>query len=163
VGAGGDAGRDDLSYGEGDLLLLFAPAPRPADVLVTQDSDRLAANPNRGVEQRADLARGQVRAQIARPLVMGRVLDRQYRSPADLLEVPRGLGVADLQAAVEGPDALVIAQLANDRIGKAEAPVAHAFDAQEVAVDPEDLPQALLPAFSRKGVQMDERLGARMQ
>src|SRR5262249_32011567 len=156
--AGGDARRDDLSYREGDLLLLVAPGPRSADVLVAEDADRLAAQPDGSVEQRADLARGQVRAQIARPLIVGRVLNHEYRGLPDRLEVPRDLAAAKLEAAVEGSDALVIAELANDRGGKAEAPVAHALDAQQVAVDPEDLPQSIVPALAGQGVQMDERL-----
>ena len=77
VGARGDAGRDDLADGEGDVLFLLAPVPGPAHVLVAQNADDLSADPDGGVEQRADVTRGQVGLQVARPLVPRRVVDRQ--------------------------------------------------------------------------------------
>ena len=71
VGARGEAGRDDLADGEGDVLFLLAPVSGPADVLVAEDADDLAADADGGVEQRADVTRGQVGPQVARPLVPG--------------------------------------------------------------------------------------------
>ena len=163
VGARGDAGRDDLADGEGDVLFLLAPVPGPADVLVAEDADDLSADADGGVEQRADVTRGQVGPQVARPLVPGSVFDRQDRGPADLLEVGGGVGAAELESPVESLDALAIAELADDRGREAKAPVAHAFDAEHVAVDPQDLLKSRLPVFTGQRVQMDERLGARVQ
>ena len=118
VGVRGEPSPDDLADGEGDVLFLLAPVSGPADVLVAEDADDLSADADGGVEQRADVARGQVGPQIARPLVPGSVFDRQDRGPADLLEVGGGVGAAELETPVESLDALAIAQLADDRGGR---------------------------------------------
>lgn len=145
------------------MLFLFAPVSGPADVLVAEDADDLSTDADGGVEHGADVTRGQVRPQLARPLVAGSVVDGQDGSAPDLLEVGRGVAASELESAVESFDALVIAELADDRGGDAKAPVAHAFDAQHVAVDSQDLLKSRLPFLTGERVQMDERLGARVQ
>jgi hypothetical protein len=132
-------------------------------VLVAEDADDLAADADGGVEQRADVTRRQIGLQVARPLVAGSVLDREDGGPADLFEVGGGVGASELEASIESFDALAIAELADDRGWEAKAPVAHAFDPEHVAVDPQDLLKSRLPFFTGQSVQMDERLGARVR
>ena len=49
-----DRQRDEVRHGSGELFFLEGPAPGRPRVFVTDDSDRLRAEPNWGIQHRRD-------------------------------------------------------------------------------------------------------------